>query len=168
LQARPAVLFDTIEIVRIHARCAKERGAVDPAAANETTVRQWLAPTSVVLVVSEGETILGFAFALPDRRWGEAKVAELGVYVDPAHRRKGVARMGMTQLLAAARVRGFWKLLGYTSGENVAFRGLAKVFGLREVGTLEKHIKIDSMWRDVLVVERLLLASRPSNPGFNV
>jgi phosphinothricin acetyltransferase len=168
MQARPAVLFDTIEIARIYARCAKERSAFDRPAADDEQVRTWLAPANALVVVAEGDTVMGFALAMPDKRWGDAKSAELVVAVDAPHRRRGVARTAMEELVRTARVRGFWKIVGYAPADNAPFRGLVKALGFREVGTFEKHVNVGAGWRDVVVVERLLMARRPSNPAISV
>ena len=37
-----------------------------------------------------------------------------------------------------------------------AFRRLMASLGFREVGTYEKHAQLDGVWRDVVIVERLL------------
>jgi RimJ/RimL family protein N-acetyltransferase len=43
--------------------------------------------------------------------------------------------------------------------ENTPSRKLLLTLGFREVGIHEKHARLDGVWRDVVVVERLL----PSN-----
>jgi L-amino acid N-acyltransferase YncA len=40
--------------------------------------------------------------------------------------------------------------------ENVASRSLIRELGFREVGTYQKHGKLDGEWRDVVIVERLI------------
>ena len=40
--------------------------------------------------------------------------------------------------------------------DNAASRALLRGLGFREVGTYEKHAKLDGVWRDVVIVERLL------------
>jgi len=40
--------------------------------------------------------------------------------------------------------------------ENKASRKLIGSLGFREVGIYEKHAKLDGIWRDVIVVERLI------------
>jgi hypothetical protein len=36
--------------------------------------------------------------------------------------------------------------------------------GFREVGTYEKHARLDGEWRDVVIVERLIPANLTSDP----
>jgi L-amino acid N-acyltransferase YncA len=43
--------------------------------------------------------------------------------------------------------------------ENTASRGLLRALGFREVGRYEKHARLDGVWRDVIIVERLLPAN---------
>ena len=85
-----------------------------------------------------------------------AGVAETSVYVARAYRRKGAGRMALEALIDAAQEAGFWKLLSRVFPENVASRGLIRELGFREVGTYEKHGKLDGQWRDVVIVERLI------------
>ena len=41
---------------------------------------------------------------------------------------------------------------------NAASRGLLRSLGFREVGIYERHGQLDGAWRDVVIVERHLLA----------
>jgi phosphinothricin acetyltransferase len=40
--------------------------------------------------------------------------------------------------------------------ENTASRSLLRKAGFRVVGIYEKHGQLDGIWRDVIIVERLL------------
>ena len=57
---------------------------------------------------------------------------------------------------------GFWQpaerlvWLSRLFPENTASRALCARFGFREVGVYEKHAQLDGVWRDVVIVERLL------------
>ena len=55
---------------------------------------------------------------------------------------------------------GFWKLVSRVFTENVASLGLLGALGFRQVGVYEKHAQLDGVWRDVVIVERMI----PSNP----
>src|SRR5262249_17442598 len=85
-----------------------------------------------------------------------AGIAEFGVYVARDHRGKGAGRQAMLALFDAARSRGFWKLLSRIFVENSASRALMKSVGFREVGIYEKHGQLDGVWRDCVIVEKLL------------
>jgi phosphinothricin acetyltransferase len=60
-------------------------------------------------------------------------------------------------LLSAAKDAGFWKLVSRVFVENAASRALLRATGFREVGIYEKHGQLDGVWRDVVIVERLLM-----------
>ena len=85
-----------------------------------------------------------------------AGVAEFSVYVAPAARGQGAGRLALQALLSAAEQAGFWKLVSRVFLENPASRALLRGLGFREVGVYEKHGKLDGVWRDVVIVERLL------------
>jgi phosphinothricin acetyltransferase len=51
---------------------------------------------------------------------------------------------------------GLWKLVSRVFVENAASRRLLAAAGFREVGTYFKHAKLDGVWRDVVIVERLI------------
>ena len=52
--------------------------------------------------------------------------------------------------------RGFWKLLSRVFPENAASRALCRATGFREVGTYHRHARLDGVWRDCVIVERLI------------
>ena len=64
--------------------------------------------------------------------------------------------MALAALIDCARHAGYWKLVSRVFPENHASRGLIRSLGFREVGTYQKHGKLDGVWRDVIVVERLI------------
>ena len=64
--------------------------------------------------------------------------------------------MALDGLISAAEGAGFWKLVSRVFVENTASRKLIGSSGFREIGVHEKHAKLDGVWRDVIVVERLI------------
>ena len=64
--------------------------------------------------------------------------------------------MAMEALIDAARGAGLWKLVSRVIVENSASRSLLQSVGFREVGVYEKHGRLDGVWRDVVIVERLI------------
>jgi phosphinothricin acetyltransferase len=62
----------------------------------------------------------------------------------------------MEALFVAARAAGFWKLVSRVFVENAASRALLRSVGFREVGVYERHARLDGVWRDVVIVEKLL------------
>ena len=85
-----------------------------------------------------------------------AGIAEASVYVERAFRRHGAGRLALESLIAAAAAAGFWKLVSRIFVENTASRRLVASLGFREVGIYEKHGSLDGVWRDVVIVEKLL------------
>jgi phosphinothricin acetyltransferase len=65
----------------------------------------------------------------------------------------------MQALLEAAEVAGFWKLVSRAFFENTASGALLKSLGFREVGVYEKYSKLNGVWRDFLIAERVIPSS---------
>jgi phosphinothricin acetyltransferase len=88
-----------------------------------------------------------------------APIAEHSVYVDRAHRGSGAGRLALEGLIAEAEQHGFLKLVSRIFPENEASLALHRKAGFREVGTYQRHGKLDGEWRDCVIVERLLGAA---------
>ena len=111
----------------------------------------------IVVVEAHGGPIVAFASTSAYRtRDCYAGIAEFSVYVSRAARGQGAGRVAMNALIAAAAKAGFWKLLSRIFIENTASRRLMASVGFREVGVYEKHGQLDGVWRDVVIVERLI------------
>jgi L-amino acid N-acyltransferase YncA len=110
-----------------------------------------------VLVISEDDVVLGWA-GLSSYRPREcyAGIAEFSIYFDRSARRRGLGRQLLTALIDVARERGYWKLVSRIFPFNTGSRALCRACGFREVGTYEKHGRLDGEWRDVVIVERLI------------
>jgi phosphinothricin acetyltransferase len=78
------------------------------------------------------------------------------VYVARAARRRGAGRLALEALIHASAQAGFWKLVSRIFVENQASIALCRALGFRVVGTCQKHAQLDGVWRDVVIVERLL------------
>lgn len=130
--------------------------------------RRWLAghdsyhPVLVAAIRSSdgGELIAGWASTEGYRpRACYAGVAEFSIYIDQAYRGQGIGRRLLGGLIEAAEAAGLWKLVSRIFVENAASRALCAQTGFREVGIYEKHGKLDGMWRDVVIAERLIPAN---------
>ena len=94
-------------------------------------------------------------------------IGDFSVYVAPAVAGRGVGDALMAAFLPACANAGLWKVLSRVFPDNAASRALCARHGFREVGTYERHAQLDGVWRDVVIVERLLppaftpLASNP-------
>jgi L-amino acid N-acyltransferase YncA len=158
MHARPAQLEDAADMARIY-----NQGIADRTATFETRprtasdIRAWFDGAHPLLVVEQEGAVVAFAATFAYRpRACYAGIAETSVYVDRAFRRHGAGRMALESLIAAAQAAGFWKLLSRIFVENTASRRLVAALGFREVGIYEKHGQLDGVWRDVVIVERLL------------
>jgi L-amino acid N-acyltransferase YncA len=159
MSARTATIADVPAITAIYNEGIADRIATfetEPRTAGQ--VEAWLGRRYPVLVVEDGTgTVLAWASTSSYReRACYAGIAEFSVYVGRAHRGKGAGRVALIALKDAAVAAGFWKLLSRVFVENEASRALCRSLGFREVGTYEKHGKLDGVWRDVVVVECLI------------
>ena|ERR1700733_13633527 len=122
-------------------------------------VRGWFDDRHPIVVVEHGGQIVAFASTSTYRpRDCYAGIAEVSVYVARQFRRRRAGRVALDELIRQARANGFWKLVSRIFPENEASRALIRSLGFREVGIYEKHGKLDGRWRDVVIVERHLLA----------
>jgi phosphinothricin acetyltransferase len=123
-------------------------------------VRAWFDRQHPIVVVEDDGQLLAFASTSSYRaRACYAGIAEFSVYVARPARGHGAGRRAMEALLGEAERAGFWKLVSRVFPENAASRALLRSLGFREVGTYEKHARLDGVWRDVVIVERLIPAN---------
>ncbi len=156
--ARPARVTDSAAIAEIYSQ-----GIVDRVATFETRthtaedVMTWFDGRHPIVVVEDEGHIIAFAATSTYRpRECYAGIAEFSVYVVRDRRGQGAGQVAMQALLQAAREAGFWKLVSRVFIENASSRRLLSRLGFREVGVYEKHAQLDGVWRDVVIVERLL------------
>ena len=121
-------------------------------------LRGWLeSPRHPLLVAARSGEVLGWIAASSYRpRACYAGVAEFSVYVAGRARGQGVGNALMPAFLAACREAGLWKVLSRIFPENAASLALCRRHGFREVGVYRRHAQLDGVWRDVVIVERLL------------
>jgi L-amino acid N-acyltransferase YncA len=159
MTSRPATPEDAGAIARIYNQGIEDRIATfetRPRSAED--IRAWFDGVHPILVVEEGNELVAFAATSSYRpRECYAGIAETSAYVARSFRRRGAGSFALLALIQAAQQAGFWKLVSRIFPENVASRGLVRELGFREVGVYEKHGKLDGQWRDVVIVERLLL-----------
>jgi L-amino acid N-acyltransferase YncA len=158
MHARHATPHDAANIARIYNQGIADRTATfETRARTETDIHAWFDSIHPVLVVEEEGCLVAFAAAFSYRpRPCYAGIAEVSVYVDRACRRQGAGRLALTSLIAAAAAAGFWKLVSRIFVENTASRRLVATLDFREVGIYQKHGQLDGVWRDVVIVEKLL------------
>lgn len=158
MRIRRAVLQDVQAIATIY-----NHGIEDRMATFEThqrtphDIEAWFDGRHPIVVAEDQDVVIAFATTSTYRsRECYAGIAEFSVYVGRDHRGKGAGRMVMEQLLVEAERAGFWKLVSRVFPENRASRTLLNKLGFREVGVYQKHAQLDGVWRDVVIVERLL------------
>lgn len=161
MQARPANSRDAEAIARIYNEGIEERIATfetRPRTAGE--IEAWFEGEHPVVVVEEDGAVIAFANASAySPRECYSGVAEFGVYTAGEARGRGAATLAMRALISASEEAGYWKLVARVFVENEPSRKLLHSLGFRELGTHEKHAKLDGVWRDVVVVERLMPAN---------
>jgi phosphinothricin acetyltransferase len=64
--------------------------------------------------------------------------------------------LALETLCRDAERLGFLKLVSRIFAENVASRALHRKVGFREVGVYYRHGQLDGVWRDCVIVEKLL------------
>ncbi len=161
LRARLATHKDAAAIARIYNEGIEDRVATfETRLRSEEDIRAWFDGVHPVVVVEQNDQLVGFGATSSYRsRACYAGIAEVSVYVARTVRRGGVGRVALQALLQEAEKAGFWKLVSRVFVDNQASRRLIASVGFREVGIYEKHGKLDGVWRDVLIVERLLPAN---------
>lgn len=102
------------------------------------------------LVATEDDNVLGFAYAAQHRarasyRWS----ADVSVYVDPTHHRRGVGRALYADLLPRLAAQNLCMACAGITLPNTASVALHEAFGFRLVGVYERIGWKFGAWRDV-------------------
>ncbi len=101
--------------------------------------------------------VTGWTHASPYRaRACYAGIGDFSVYVAETSRGQRVGDALMRHFLVACAEAGLWKVLSRIFPENTASLALCARHGFRRVGVYERHAQLDGVWRDVVIVERLL------------
>ena len=165
---RQASLADAAAIADIYNQGIAERGATfetEPRTAADIETRLREQDRFPRVVAEEDGRVIGWAGTGSYRpRACYAGIAEVSAYLDRGARGRGVGRRLLEAIVAAARERGYWKLVSRVFPFNTASRALCRACGFREVGTYEKHGCLDGQWLDVIIVERLIPENQPQPP----
>jgi L-amino acid N-acyltransferase YncA len=158
MRARKATTQDAEAIARIY-----NQGIEDRCATFETRLHSaheiagWFGGEHPIVVVEDGDAVVAFAASAP---WRTAEryrgIAECSVYVAREHRKRGAGRAALEELERCARRTGLRKLLGALFADNEGSRRLMRAAGFREVGVYEKQATLDGVWKDILLVEKLI------------
>lgn len=158
LAARAATMADAASIAIIYNQGIADRiGTFETESRTVQQVEAWFDGRHPIVVVEENGEVVAFASTSSYRsRPCYAGIAEFSVYVARHRRGAGAGQVAMSALLEAAEAAGYWKLLSRIFPENIASRALMAKIGFHEVGIYRRHGKLDGVWRDCVIVERLL------------
>jgi L-amino acid N-acyltransferase YncA len=158
MNVRLATTADAAAIAHIYNQGIEDRTATfEVRLRTPHDIESWFDRRHPSVVVEEAGQIVAFASTSTYRpRDCYSGVAEFSVYVDRAWRGKGAGRAAMASLMREAENAGFWKLVSRVFTENEASLTLLRSMGFREVGVYEKHGQLEGVWKDVVILERLL------------
>jgi phosphinothricin acetyltransferase len=125
----------------------------------------WLTDGQPFVVVERDGQVVGFARAgAYSDRCVYTGVGEHAVYVTRAARGQGLGRQLLEELAAECERRGFYKLTSRVFSDNPASLAAHRAAGFEEVGVQRRHGKLDGVWKDCVLVERLLGEAAGSEP----
>ncbi len=143
----------------IEDRCATFETDLRSAADIRAVLRERGERYPTVVVVRNDRVVAWAAASMYSSRPCYAGVAEFSVYVERSARGTGAGRAAMEGLLRAAEACGLWKLVSKVFPENAASLALLEKVGFSRVGTHRRHARLDGVWMDCILVERLLGAA---------
>ncbi len=128
----------------------------------EHTVPSWeqwrsarLADPCLVARAEDGEVLGWVALSLTSSRAVYRGVAEVGVYVDQKHARRGIGRLLLNAIVESSESAGIWTLQAGIFPENEASIALHEGCGFGLVGRRRRIGQMrDGRWRDVMLYER--------------
>jgi L-amino acid N-acyltransferase YncA len=164
-RVRPATPADAAAIARIYNQGIQDRIATFETEPRTTAdIEQLLAARhgrypSVVVERADGDVAAWASAGTYRSRPCYDPIAEHSVYVDRGCRGAGVGRLALEGLVAEAERLGLLKLVSRIFPENLASLALHRKVGFREVGVYRRHGQLDGVWRDGVIVEKLLGAA---------
>jgi RimJ/RimL family protein N-acetyltransferase len=170
---RPAEPGDAPELVSLAAKVGREPGdwllttEVWRSAAEE---RRYLRAVrrhadAAVFVAVDGEQIVGRLSVARDPHPASPHVADLGLFVDASHRRRGIGRLLLETAVAWARGAGIRKLELHVFPWNVPAIRLYEEFGFVREGLRRGHYLRDGADVDALLMALHLPSERGSPPS---
>lgn len=158
LVTRTATLGDAPIIARIYTQGIEDRTSTfETRTRTPADIAAWFDEHHPIVVTERQGVVIAFASSSAYRpRDCYSGIAEFSVYVERAARGTGAGRAAMQGLIEATTRAGYWKLLSRVFPENQLSRALLARLGFREVGIYERHAQLDGVWKDCLIVEKLL------------
>ncbi|WP_327042566.1 GNAT family N-acetyltransferase [Micromonospora ureilytica] len=156
ITVRPMTAGDAARVLAIY-----QAGLDGGDASFEITAPTWAQfdagklPAHRLVAVGDDSMVIGWIAVSPtSARAVYAGVVEHSVYVDPAARGRGVARLLLDALIASTEAAGVWTIQSGVFGENTASLRLHERAGFRVIGVRERVARHHGRWRDVILLER--------------
>jgi L-amino acid N-acyltransferase YncA len=118
-----------------------------------------------VVAEQDGRVVAWAAASLYRSRPCYAGIGEYSVYAHRSARGTGAGKAVLQALFQECEARGIWKLVSRIFPENVASLALCRATGFREVGVYRRHAKLDGVWKDCVIVEKLLGEAAEDEPA---
>lgn len=119
------------------------------------------------LVATEGDEVVGFAYAAPFRPRPAYKYGvENSIYLAPGHTGKGTGKALLNELIALCTARGLYAMIAVIGDrDNAASIGVHRACGFVETGALPRVGFKFGRWLDVVFMMRDLLPATDSPEG---
>jgi L-amino acid N-acyltransferase YncA len=112
---------------------------------------------AVLVAIDDASELAGFASLSPFRaRPAYSTTVESSVYVSREHRRRGIARLLMIELIATAKSHGFHSVIARIADSQEASLALHAEMGFDFVGVEREIGRKFGRWLDVSVMQVLL------------
>lgn len=146
---------DWVAVRRIYAQGIETRNATfeTSVASRADLDAKWL-PGHRWVAEIDGDVVGWAAISPVSSRDCYAGVGETSVYVDEAHRGRGVGKALIHRQVNAADEQGLWTLQTSVFPENRASIALHHSAGFRTLGIRERIAQLDGEWRDTVMLER--------------
>lgn len=160
---RNATPADIPAITKIYRQAVLEGTAtfeLDPPDEAEMTQRMngLVAGGFPYIVATEGNTILGYAYAGPYRlRPAYRFTVEDSIYISPSAHRRGIGRALLKELIVQSTQRGFRQMVAVIGdSENLGSIGLHATLGFRMTGTFDDVGYKFGRWLDSVMMQLAL------------
>ena len=107
------------------------------------------------VIEDEGGSVVGWCALKPvSNRDCFSGVAEVSIYIDDLHQKKGLGSVMLQKLILDCEEHNIWMLQSSIFPENAASVSLHQKHGFRIVGRREKIGRMNGVWRDIILMER--------------
>jgi L-amino acid N-acyltransferase YncA len=160
ISVRTATEADLPAITRIYNQGIEDKTTFETELRTVDERRAWLTARSErhpVLVAVQGGEVRGWASLNAfNPRAAYRFVADLSIYIERAHRGRGLGSVLMAELIRRARVLGYHKLVLTTFPHLTGAVRLYEKCGFRHVGDYKEQGLLDGVWQDTRIMELLL------------